>query len=185
MARIGGGVLSEIIETERLILRPVDLQDVKDVLAYATDVEWARYLPVPQPYTRRDAKEFVAGQLLLDREKNPSWAIVLDGVVIGGINLRMDFDNHACELGYSVARKHWGKGLATEAARSVIDAAFQFLPDLNKIRAMADLRNVASQRVMEKVGMTREGVMRQNRLFRGEHVDEVWYGLLRGEWESV
>lgn len=178
-------MLPELIETERLIVRPVALQDVEDVLAYAIDVEWARHLPVPQPYTRRDAEEFVASQLLIDREKNPSWAMVLDGVVVGGVNLRLDVDNHACELGYSVARKHWGKGLATEAARAVIDEAFQTLADLNKVRSMADLRNGASQRVMAKVGMTREGVLRQNRLFRGEYVDEVWYGLLRGEWESV
>ena len=178
-------MLPELIETERLVLRPVALQDVEDVLAFATDAEWARYLPVPQPYTRRDAEEFVAGQLLIEREKNPSWAIVCDGVVIGGINLRLDVENHACELGYSVARKHWGQGLATEAARAVIDAAFQADKTLHKVRAMADVRNGASQRVMAKVGMTREGVLRQNRLVRGEYIDEVWYGLLRGEWESV
>jgi ribosomal-protein-alanine N-acetyltransferase len=180
-----GTMLPDRIETERLCLRPVALEDVGDILAYATNVEWARYLPVPQPYTRSDAEEFVASQILLDREQTPSWGIVLDGVVIGGINLRMDFENHACELGYGVAREHWGQGFATEAARAVIDVAFQSLPDLNKVRAMADLRNVASQRVMEKVGMTREGVLRQNRLFRGEYVDEVWCGLLRSEWESA
>lgn len=177
-------MLPNVIETERLRLRPITLEDVEDILAFATNSEWARYLPVPQPYSRRDAEEFVASQLLIDREKNPSWVLALNGVVIGGINLRLDSENHACEVGYSVAREHWGKGLATEAARAVIDAAFQSLPDLNKVRAMADLRNVASQRVMEKVGMTREGVLRQNRLFRGEYVDEVWYGLLRGEWRA-
>jgi ribosomal-protein-alanine N-acetyltransferase len=178
-------MLPETIETERLGLRPVTLEDVEDILTFATDVEWAHYLPVPQPYTRRDAEEFVASQILLDREQTASWGIVLDGAVIGGINLRMDSENHACELGYSVAREYWGQGFATEAARAVIDAAFESLPDLNKVRAMADLRNVASQRVMEKVGMTREGILRQNRLFRGEHVDEVWYGLLRSEWEAA
>lgn len=177
-------MLPDTIETERLCLRPINLQDVEDVLAYAADAEWARYLPVPQPYTRREAEEFVASQVLLDREQNPSWAIVLDGVVIGGINLRLDRENHVAELGYSVARQHWGKGLTTEAARAVIDAAFRADRDLNKVRAMADSRNVASQRVLEKAGMTREGVLRQNRLVRGEAVDEVWYGLLRSEWES-
>ena len=178
-------MLPEIIETERLCLRPYTLEDIEDILAYATDAEWARYLPVPQPYTRRNAEEFVASQVLLEREENPSWAIVHHGVGIGGINLRLDMENHVGELGYSVACKHWGQGVATEAAHAVIGAAFRSLPDLNKVRAMADLRNGASQRVMEKLGMTREGVLRQNRLFRGEYVDEVWYGLLRSEWESV
>lgn len=178
-------MVPEFIETERLCLRPVTLGDVEDILAFATDVEWARYLPVPQPYTRSDAEEFIASQVLLDREQNPSWGIVHGGVVIGGINLRLDIDNHVSELGYSVAREHWAQGFATEAARVVIDAAFQSLPELNKVRAWADARNRASQRVMEKLGMTREGLLRQNRLLRGEYVDEVWYGLLRGEWESV
>jgi ribosomal-protein-alanine N-acetyltransferase len=178
-------MLPKVIETERLRLRPITLEDVEDVLAFATNPEWARYLPVPQPYSRKDAEEFVARQILTDREQNPSWVLVFNGVAIGGINLRLDSDNNACEVGYSVAREHWGKGLATEAARAVIDAAFQSLSDLNKVRAMADLRNVASQRVMEKIGMTREGILRQNRCFRGEYVDEVWYGLLRSEWESV
>lgn len=178
-------MLPDIIETERLCLRPLKLEDVEDVLAYATDVEWARYLPVPQPYNRGHAEEFVASQILIDREHNPSWALVHNGTVIGGTNLRLDLENHVAELGYSVARRHWGQGFATEAARAVIDAAFQSLADLNKVRAMADLRNRASQRVMDKLGMTREGVLRQNRLLRAEYVDEVWYGLLRSEWEPV
>lgn len=178
-------MLPETIETERLCLRPFTLEDVEDILGYATDVEWARYLPVPQPYTRKNAEEFVASQVLLDREKNPSWGIVHRGVGIGGINLRLDKDHHVCELGYSIARTHWGQGFATEAARAVVDAAFQCLPDLNRVRAWADVRNGASQRVMEKLGMAREGVLRQNRLIRGEYVDEAWYGLLRDEWESM
>src|SRR4029450_10773805 len=64
------------------------LRDVDDVLVYATDPEWACYLPVPQPYTQADAEKFIAGQVLLDREVHPTWAITHAGAVIGGINLR-------------------------------------------------------------------------------------------------
>ena len=178
-------MLPNIIETERLRLRPFNLQDVEDVFSYATDVQWARYLPVPQPYTRKNAEEFVARQVLLEREKHPSWAIEHNEVVIGGIDLTLDFENHVGELGYSVGRKYWGRGFATEATRAVIDTAFHAYKDLNRVRAMADSRNVGSLKVMEKIGMTREGVLRQNRLFRGECIDEVWYGLMRREWESL
>lgn len=86
----------------------------------------------------------------------------------------------ACVL-YGLAPAAWGRGLATEAARAVIHAAFEADANLNRIRAVADSRNLASMRVLEKAGMTREGILRQNRMFRGELIDEVWYGILRKE----
>ena len=74
--------------------------------------------------------------------------------------------------------------MATEAARAVMEAVFTAYTSLNRLRAMADARNIASLRVMEKLGMVREGVLRQNRLVRGEFIDEVWCGVLRTEWEA-
>lgn len=176
--------LPDVIETERLRLRPFRFQDVDDVLSYASDPEWARYLPVPQPYGKGDAEAFIARQFLLDGRAHAAWAVEYEGAVVGGINIQFDFDNRLGEMGYSIARNYWGRGLATEAAQAVIDAAFATFAELNRIRAMADARNIGSQRVMEKVGMEREGVLRQNRLIRGEFVDDVWYGLLRTEWEE-
>lgn len=177
-------MLSEHIKTDRLILRVFSLEDVEDVLSYASDPEWARFLPVPQPYTRADAEKFVAGQVLQDRKTRVSWAIEYVGSVIGGINIGFDFDNRVGEMGYSIARRFWGKGLTTEAVGAVIDEAFSAYPDLNRIRATADERNVGSLRVMEKLGMVREGVLRQDIYLRGEFKNMVWCGLLRCEWEA-
>lgn len=175
-----------MIETERLLLRPWELGDVEDVFSYARDEEWSRYLRVlPRPYERRHAEEFVARQILSNRVSRPAWAIVLDRSVVGGINLRFDFDQRLGELGYSIAREHWNEGYMTEAAGAVIDAAFSTHRDLNRMRAMADVRNVASRRVMEKLGMQAEGVLRQNRVERGEAIDEAWYGILRSEWAAT
>ena len=177
-------MLPIVIETARLRLRPIGLQDVDAVLSYAADPEWGRYLPVPQPYLREHAEQFVASQVLLDRESHAAWAIEYAGVVGGGINIRFDFANQVGELGYSLARSHWGQGLTTEAAQAVVDAAFTAYPDLRRVRAMADARNIASLRVMEKIGMIREGTLRQNRITRGESIDEVWCGILRSEWDA-
>lgn len=177
-------MLPTVIETSRLRLRPISLQDVDAVLSYASDPEWARYLPVPQPYLREHAEKFVAGQVLMDRERHPAWAVEYAGGVIGGINIRFDFANQVGEMGYSLARSHWGQGLTTEAAQAVVDAAFLTYRDLRRVRAMADARNTGSLRVMEKIGMVREGTLRQNRLTRGESIDEVWCGILRSEWEE-
>jgi [ribosomal protein S5]-alanine N-acetyltransferase len=176
-------VLPEVMETARLRLRGWELGDVEDVFSYARDEEWARYLRIlPTPYHRRHAAEFVARQILLNRVTHPAWAIVLEGSVVGGINLRLDFQNRLGELGYSIARAHWNRGYMTEAAKAVIHAAFSTHPDLNRLRAFTDARNGASQLVLEKLGMKKEGILRQNRIERGEPMDEAWFGMLRSEW---
>ncbi len=177
--------LPEVIETDRLRLRPWRLGDVDGVLAYAQDPEWARYLQaLPQPYVRKNAEEFIARQLLLERVTHPAWAIQSQESVIGGINVRFDFDNALCEIGYSIARTHWNRGFCTEAAAAVVDAVFSTHPDLNRVHARADHRNTASQRVMEKLGMQKEGILRKSRVERGEAIDEAWFAILRSEWVS-
>ena len=178
-------MLPEVIETERLRLRPYGLDDVEDVLSYASDPEWARYLgPVPQPYTRADTERFLASQLSQDRTKRASWAIEYPGSAVGGVNIGFDAENRVGTIGYSIARHLWGKGLATEAAGAVIDASFTACPDLNRIQATTDERNLGSLRIMEKLGMVREGFLRQHQYVRGEFRNTVWCGLLRCEWEA-
>jgi ribosomal-protein-alanine N-acetyltransferase len=175
----------DVIKTERLVLQPWSFEDLSDVLSYAADEEWGRYLPVPRPYGVADARRFVAAQVLLDRKQHASWSVRYDGRGAGGINIRFSSESRIGEIGYSVARALWGRGLATEAARAVISQAFEAYPDLVRVRATADAGNVRSHRVLEKVGMVREGLLRQNRLVRGELLDEVWYGVLRSECVGV
>ena len=177
--------LPYVLNTSRLVLRPYEFGDVNDILAYAADEEWGRYLSAtPQPYRREDAVQFVARQALTDRAVHPGWAIVLDGAAIGGINIRFYYEWVVAEMGWSIQRRLWSKGLATEAARAVADAAFGTHPQLRRIGARADARNVASHRVMDKLDMRNEGTLRQARVARGECIDEVHYGLLRTEWEA-
>ncbi len=159
------------------------LGDVDDVYAYAKDPEWARYLLLPQPYTRQDAEAFLARRLLASWDTNPSFAMVLDSVVVGSIALRISETDRTGALGYALASVHWGKGLMPEAALAVIGWAFRE-HGLAKVYATADLRNRQSWRVMEKLAMVREGVLRSHRKGQEERVDEVYYGLLREEWEG-
>jgi ribosomal-protein-alanine N-acetyltransferase len=177
--------LPAVIETERLVLRPFRLDDVDEVFAYARDPEFTRYLRIlPRPYEREHAIEFIARQILRDPVERPVWAITLDDTVIGGINLRFDFAHRSVEAGWGVGRSHWNQGICTEAARAVIDAAFRTHADLLRMHARADADNVGSQRVMEKAGMTKEGVLRLRRVERGEAFDEAIYSILRREWEG-
>ena len=116
------------LRTERLLLRPYSLEDVDDVLAYCSDKELTQYVPgLPQPYTQSNAERYVARKLLKSWDSNPSFAIVLDSTVIGGINLLIDRKKETGELGYGIARTHWSKGLTTEGAGAVVDMAFDKL----------------------------------------------------------
>ena len=171
------------IRTERLLLRPFSFDDVRDVLAYASDPEWSRFLPVPCPYTIRDAEEFVAKHIMSDHDEEDGFAIELGEVVVGAIGLRHEAAASMASLHYSIARPHWNRGLMSEAAQAVIDWGFkEFEPA--KIYSWADVENIGSWRVMEKIGMKREGTLRSHGINRGARQDFHYYGILRCEWES-
>lgn len=176
-------MLPDVINTPRLVLRPYRQSDVEEIFKYASDPEWARYLPgVPQPYLLEHAQQFVNHVLSWDRSTHPSWCIEYEGQCVGGINIRFFSDNHLAEVGYSVAKWLWGQGIVHEAAYAVFDVAFKTFAELNRIRATADRRNDASLNLMYKLGMRREGILRANRYEREEYIDEVVCGILRDEW---
>ena len=172
------------LKTERLLLRPYKLRDVDDVLAYRTDEEWARFLPhIPQPYTRSHAEQFVAQEVLRSWEKSPWVAIELSGRVVGCVGIDINIRNSLGALGYFLARKHWGKGVAVEATRAFVGWAFSAY-DLAKVYAQIDERNVRSVRVAEKLGMTREGLLKSHHAARDGRSDDVVYGILREQWRA-
>jgi RimJ/RimL family protein N-acetyltransferase len=172
------------IKTERLVLRPFAMSDGSDILEYTNDPEWVRYLVnIPHPFTRKDAEAFVRRfSDLKSWETLPMFAIIFKEKVIGEIYLNdLNLQHERGELGYDLSRAYWGKGLATEASRAVLDWAFQTY-NLNRIYATCDPRNNRSHRVLEKLGMTREGILRSHLKWNGERRDQVYYGILRDEW---
>ncbi len=179
-------MLPDPIRTARLLLRKFRFADADDIFAYGLDAEFARYLdPKPCGYTRCDAERWVAKAQLLDWSREPHWAIEFNGAVAGGIALRICVEHAHAQLTYKLARARWNAGLTTEAARAVIDADFEGLSDLRRVFAEADVRSVGSWRVMEKVGVQREGVVRGRRVYRGRPVDDADYGLLRDGWQTA
>ena len=167
-----------LLRTERLTLRPFPDSDVEDALSYRDDPEFARFLPhIPQPFTRRDAEAFVALNMSEPWERSPTFAVVLEGTLIGTVNLEVDADTRAAMLGYAIGRAWWGRGLATEAARAAIAWAVDTF-SLVRIWASTDARHVRSRRVLEKLGMQSEALrVGDHRGRAGELVDEVVYGL--------
>lgn len=172
------------LPTERLTLRPFAISDAGDVFEYARDREFGRFLAVPDPYTQADAERYVAIQVAADWSKLASLAITFQGSLVGGIDLRIDRAERNAGMGYALARRLWGRGLVTEAAAAVIELGFDCY-GLHKVWAHADVRNTASWRVMEKLGMSREGLLREHHMVRGEPGDMYSYGILRAEWERA
>ena len=165
--------------TGRLILRPARLADADFMFERASDPEFGRFLPLPQPYTRRDAESFLASIVLRSWDTNPSFIITREGEPVGDVNIRIDATHRTAEMGWGMHPRFWGQGLTTEAARAVMDWAFDTF-GLAKVLARCDAGNIGSWRVMEKLGMAREGRLRAHRLLRGERRDEFIYGALCG-----
>ena len=176
-------MIPDRLNTPNFALRPFDLDDAGAVYEYwQSDPAWERFnASVPTDYSLDDATEFVAGMLARDRATSPNWAIVHDGRVVGVVSLTLEPGARVGVIGYGVHGQLRGKGLAMQAARTVIDHAFDGYPDLARIRAHTDADNIASMRVLEKLGFSHEGTLRQNQFAKGRFVDEAIFGLLREE----
>ena len=121
------------------------------------------------------------------REHNPGpWAIVhtRDAKMIGTCSYgSWAREDYRAEVGYVLNRRYWGQGYMAEAVRAIVDFGFREL-GMNRIQARCDVPNIGSARVMEKVGMTFEGVLRQQLFEKGTFHDIKIYSILRSEWEA-
>jgi ribosomal-protein-alanine N-acetyltransferase len=172
-------VVEEIV-TERLVLRPFRLGDLDAVQAFASDpavvvfVEWGPNTPAQ---TRTFLTEAVAAAAQDPRSR---WVYAIEhaAAVIGSIELVVDDRQHGRgSLGYTVARPSWGRGFATEAAGALLHSGFDRL-GLHKVSATCDPGNTGSARVLEKIGMRREGLLAEHMLIRGERRDRLLYAAL-------
>src|SRR3954466_11532686 len=134
-----------VLRTERLTLRPFQDSDVEDALSYRDDPEFARFLPhIPQPFTRRDAEAFVALNMSEPWERSPTFAVVLEGTMIGTVNFEIDTHERTERLGYAIGRTWWGRGIATEAARAAMAWAIDTF-SLVRLWASTDARHARSR----------------------------------------
>ena len=146
-----------MIRTTRLLLRRFAPGDVDDALAYRDDADFARFLShVPTPYTRANAHAFVLLAMAQSWDHQPTFAIVFEERVIGMVSFEIHVD--AAMVGYELGRAWWGQGIAVEAASAAIAWAIDRF-GLQRIWAECDPRHERSIRVMEKLGMKREGVI--------------------------
>lgn len=176
-----------VIETGRLILRKLTMRDASDMFRYCQDKEVARHV-LWEPHTSiLETRAYIRYNLYQYRSGEPaSWCIVLRETnrVVGTIGyMSYNADNSTVEIGYSLTREQWSKGLMTEALRAVIDETFHTLK-VHRIEAMHFTDNPASGRVMAKCGMTHEGHMRERICCKGVFRDVEMWGILRKDWEK-
>jgi RimJ/RimL family protein N-acetyltransferase len=172
------------LQTARLRLRPYSLSDAADLvrLAGAPEVA-ATTLRIPHPYYEVDAVDFIAScQPDADLGLSVRFAIILrdTGNLCGGAGLRFEPAHRRAELGYWIGVPYWGHGYATEAAAAVVQYGFDTL-GLQRIYASHFSGNVASARVLQKIGMRHEGRLRSH-IFKWEKFyDLECYGMLQSD----
>jgi RimJ/RimL family protein N-acetyltransferase len=174
------------IETDRLLLRDFVEEDWRAVHEYGSDPEVVRYLPWG-PNTEEDSRDFIGRAIAIQNEdprRRFEIGIVLkeEGRLIGGCGIR---ENNATlregNIGYVLNRIYWGRGIATEAARAIVRFGFETL-NLHRIFATCFPENKASERVLQKCGMSLEGRLRENLMMRGEWRDSLLYAIIDHEW---
>ncbi|MGK5115746.1 MULTISPECIES: GNAT family N-acetyltransferase [unclassified Geodermatophilus] len=187
----GAGVLSltdvdlptEVVRTDRLVLRPHRPEDVDDVLRACQDPEIQRWITaIPLPYTREDARAWVTDVAPRERAEGRGLPVVVeaDGELVGSGGVHLRDGRFGPEIGYWIAPWARGRGYAAEAAAALAGWALGL--GAPRVHLVADVDNTASQAVAVRAGFTREGVVRSCLDRRdGTRGDAVLFGRVAGD----
>ncbi len=175
-----------VLETERCRLRHIEDRDADQILALYGSEEVMRYLILEPPCDSRERalEEIRFFHRMFDERKGVRWAITLrdDDRLIGTVGFHFWLkEHHRCDLGYDLIPAYWGRGYVTEVSRAVIGWCFTNL-ELHRVQADCTSGNIASERVLEKLGFTLEGEFRESIFEHGRFVNIKQYGLLRREF---
>ncbi len=179
-------MIMQPIETQRLRIRPFRQEDWRAVYAYVSDPIVATYTP-DGPMTAEQTQVYIAKQISAD--KPHAYALFLkstsdqvDELLIGHMVFHPWFEQRTYEIGWTIHPAYQRQGHATEAAAALLHYGFAEMK-LHRIIATCQPENVASYRVMEKIGMRREGHFQQC-IYRGDDQwwDEYFYAMLAQEW---
>lgn len=169
------------IKTDRLVIRDFEWKDWEDVYKYTSDPLVMKYIP-EGVFSEEDAKKFVSEN---NGEKAKNFAVFLEeeNIVIGHIVFFRYFGEHTYEIGWVFNPKYYNKGYASESAKATLNFGFNQMK-LHRIIATCQPENTASYRVMEKIGMRREGYFKKCIPNGDEWWDEYYYSILEEEWNA-
>ncbi|MGB2694113.1 MAG: GNAT family protein [Dehalococcoidia bacterium] len=177
------------ITTDRLILRDFVEGDWPPMLAWQRDPRHFRYYAWTEDRTEADVRALLQrflGEQKVQPRRRFQLAITLpeSGQIIGDAGIRRKTENDwEADIGYELAPEYWGNGYATEAARALVDMGFREW-GLHRISSWCIADNVASARVLERLGLRLEGRLREADFFKGRWWDSLLYGLLVDEWSG-
>jgi RimJ/RimL family protein N-acetyltransferase len=178
------------ILTERLTLRPYRKSDADSVFSIYSNPDMVRYLysePM-QPSGLNDSIKRRLKRVKLESEGDIlelAVDLTATGEFVGAMTFMYRSEvHHRGEIGYAILPQYAGQGYATEGSRALLGIGFDHLA-LHRIEAQCDARNVASARVMARLGMRQEAHMRQNEFVKGEWTDEILYAMLAEEWAQL
>jgi RimJ/RimL family protein N-acetyltransferase len=173
---------TEVVRTDRLVLRPFRPTDVDAVHRASQDPETQRWIGLlPLPYTREEARKFVEDIAMKEREDGVGLSVIIeaDGELVGTGGLHLRPGRLGPEVGYSIAPWARRRGYAAEAADALAQWAVRH--GAHRVHLYADVGNVASQAVARRAGFSKEGVVRSCLPYRdGSHGDAVLFGRLAG-----
>ncbi|MEB6246960.1 GNAT family N-acetyltransferase [Mammaliicoccus sciuri] len=161
--------------------RDLKQSDIEDIHAYNALPEVSKY-QAWDPQTYEETEAFV--EMLLNRDENWMYNVIVDAdydKVIGAVQLVCDTKNNSGELGYIIHPDYWGNGIATDIGRTIIKYSFKVLK-LNRIWASTDIRNTASEIVLQKLGMKHEAILRQDTKLKDGYRDSLIYSILKEEY---
>ena len=173
------------LETGRLILRKFTMQDAADIFEYASDERISQYMTWDPHKTVDDSRGFI--KMIMEKyssDEAGEWAIILkeSGKLIGSLGIPWcDMKNSRAEIGYVISRNYWGQGIMPEAAGRILKFLFEEM-ELNRVECCHFLPNEKSGRVMQKLGMTFEGIAREKIFAKGIYWDTKQYAILRSDW---
>lgn len=180
------------LETKRLILRDLTINDAKDITENINNFNVSRYLlVVPYPYHFKDAKKWIKSLKRNSKKKlceDYVFGITLkpENKIIGAVGLhKIDKFQGTAEIGYWLGENYWRQGIMSEAVKEVINFSFLKLK-LRKIWVGAFSENKASNNLIQKMGFKKEGYRREHLRSKatGKIHDDVFYGLLKREWKN-
>jgi RimJ/RimL family protein N-acetyltransferase len=176
------------IRTERLLIRPFQPGDLAGYFARRNDPDVARYQDWELPYPMARAEKVVSAVVAMDGPENDKWwmAVVCDpatGEVLGDVGTKLSWQGRSAEVGYTFAKKHWGRGYASEAVGALVAYLFDEL-DVTRVFGMLHPDNPASAMVLERTGFLFEGETKSSFWVGNELSDDWIYGMTRPDWEA-
>lgn len=176
------------IRTDRLLIRPLRLDDVEDLARRRSEPPVAEYQSWTLPYPLETARSIVESVVAMDGPAAGEWWMVLitdadTGTTFGDVAVHVGAEGRSAEVGYTLASEYWGRGYLTEALDAVLEYLF-IERGFVRVSARLHADNVASARVLERCGFLFEGHTRLSYWVADEVSDDLIYGVVREEWQA-